>query len=122
VVADDNPDALRQMVTLLRSEFDVVATADNGQAALDCVRRHQPEVVVLDLKMPILNGIEASRELSKLIPHPAIVICSVENDPEIIGEALQAGALSYVVKMRMVHDLVIAVRLAASGESFISSS
>lgn len=121
VVADDNLDALRQMVRLLKAEFEIVATAENGQAALECIRRFQPDVAVLDLKMPILDGIEVSRELAKTIPRPAIVICSVEYDPEIVGAALQAGALAYVFKMRMAHDLVMAVRLAARGESFISS-
>ena len=121
VVADDNAGALRHMMKLLETEFDIAATAENGQTALDCIRRLQPDVVVLDLKMPILDGIEVSRELGKIIPRPAIVICSIEDDPEIIGVALQAGALGYVLKMRMADDLVKAVNFAARGESFISS-
>ena len=122
VVADDNPEALRQMVSLLGAEFDVVATAENGQLALACVRRYEPDVVVLDLEMPILNGIEVTRELRKLDPSSAVVICSVESDREIVQAAQQVGALGYVFKRRITEDLVMAVRSAASGEPFVSSS
>jgi len=122
VVADDNPEALRQMVSLLGAEFDVVATAENGQLALACVRRYEPDVVVLDLEMPILNGIEVTRELRKLGPSSAVVICSVESDREIVQAAQQVGALGYVFKRRITEDLVMAVRSAASGEPFVSSS
>jgi len=122
VVADDNPAVLRQFVSLLESEFDVVATADNGQLALECIQRYQPDIAVLDLEMPILNGIAVTRELMKLGQDPAVVICSVESDPEVIEAAQQAGALGYVFKRRMTKDLIIAVRSAARGEPFVSSS
>jgi DNA-binding NarL/FixJ family response regulator len=122
VVADDNAEVLRQLVSLLGAEFDVVATAKNGQLALECVRHYQPDIVVLDLDMPILNGIRVTRELRKLGPTPAVVICSVESDPEIVEAAQQAGALGYVFKMRMTRDLILAVKSAAAGEPFVSSS
>ena len=57
VVADDNPDVSLQLVSVLRIEFDVVATAKNGQLAIECVRDYNPDIIVLDLEMPILNGI-----------------------------------------------------------------
>lgn len=122
VVADDNPDVSLQLVSVLRIEFDVVATAKNGQLAIECVRDYNPDIIVLDLEMPILNGIEVTRELRKAGPTPAVVICSVQSDPEIIEAAQQAGALGYVFKMRVTRDLIMAVRSAAVGEPFISSS
>jgi two-component system nitrate/nitrite response regulator NarL len=122
VVADDNPAVLRRHVSLLEAEFDVVSTAENGQLALECIRRYKPEIVVLDLGMPLLNGIEVTRELKKLGPNPAVVICSVEQDPEIIEAAQQAGALGYVFKLRIHQDLIRAVKSVVRGESFISSS
>jgi len=121
VVADDNPAVLRRHVSLLEAEFDVVSTAENGQSALECIRRYKPEIVVLDLGMPLLNGIEVIRELRKLGPNPAVVICSVEQDPEIIEAAQQAGALGYVFKLRIHQDLIRAVKSVVRGESFISS-
>jgi DNA-binding NarL/FixJ family response regulator len=122
VVADDNPAVLRQLVSLLETEFDVVCTAENGQGALECARRYHPDIVVLDLEMPVLNGIEAARELRKIGSAPAVVICSVETDPEIVEAARQAGALGYVFKARMTRDLIEAVKLAADGEFFRPSS
>src|SRR5215467_3982730 len=122
VVADDNPAVLRELVSLLEAEFDVVSTAENGQLAFEYARRNEPDIVVLDLEMPLLNGIEVTRKLRKLGRTPAVVICSVESDPEIIEAAQQAGALGYVFKARMTRDLISAVKCAADGKSFVSSS
>ncbi len=122
VAVDDSPPVLRQLIYLLGIEFDVVGSAEDGQKALDVIQNTRPDVVVLDLEMPLRNGIEVTRELRKLGPSPAVVICSVETDPETIEAALQAGALGYVSKMLLTHDLVRAVKLAARGEPFVSSS
>ena len=121
IVADDNPAVLRQLVGLLAAEFDVVATAENGQAALEHIRQYRPDIVVLDLQMPLLNGIEVTRELKNITPGAAVVICSVETDPEVVQACQQAGALGYVVKMFAVRDLAAAARAAARGEPFLSS-
>lgn len=120
VVADDHPGALQTLVCLLDVEFLVVAVAQNGQAALECVRRCQPDVVVLDLEMPVLDGIETTKELRKIPSPPAVVVCSVQNDPRIIELALQTGAMGYVLKQRIARDLVKAVRSVGRGEPFLS--
>jgi two-component system, NarL family, nitrate/nitrite response regulator NarL len=121
VAVDDSPPVLRQLMYLLGIEFDVVGSAENGQMALDVIKNTRPDVVVLDLEMPILNGIQVTRELRKMGPSPAVVICTVEIDPGIIESALQAGALGYVFKIYLSQDLIKAVKLAARGESFVSS-
>jgi len=121
VVVDDNPAFLSQVVSLLETEFDVVATAENGLLALESIRRYMPDVVVADLGMPVINGVELTRELKKVASRPVVVICSVENDQEIVEAARQAGALGYVFKSHMTRDLIKAVKLAAQGKSFISS-
>jgi len=123
VVVDDNPAVLNHLVSILelQNELEVAATAENGLLALECVRRHAPDVIVADLAMPVLNGVELTKELKKMPSHPAVVICSVENDPEIVKVALQAGALGFVFKMYMNRDLINAVKLAAQGKSFVSS-
>jgi len=120
VIADDNPAVLRQLVLLLTVEFDVVATAENGLLALKHIRQRNPDVVVLDLKMPILDGAEVARQIKGSLSAPAIVICSVETDPEVVAAAQQAGALGYVFKTSMARDLVAAVKAAARGEAFLS--
>jgi CheY-like chemotaxis protein len=119
IVADDNPAFLRELTSLLAAEFDVVATAANGRSALDLIRRYKPDLVVLDLGMPLLNGIEVTRELAK--HGPPVLICSVETDPEVVEAAQQAGALAYVFKIRVHKDLILAVKSALQGKSFVSS-
>ena len=93
IVADDNPTTLQWLVSLLGRQFDIVATAENGRQALESIRCHRPDVVVLDLALPLLNGFEIIRELRTCAPSPAVVICSVETDPEIVEAAREAGAL-----------------------------
>ena len=121
IIADDNPAALRQLVGLLAAEFDVVATAENGQAAVEIIRQYEPHIVVLDLQMPLLRGIKVTQELKNIAPGAAVVICSVETDPEVVQACQQAGALGYVVKIFAARDLAAAVRAAARGEPFLSS-
>lgn len=118
IVADDNPAFRQKLTSLLAIEFDVVATAADGKSALDLVRSHKPDLVVLDLGMPVLNGMEVTRELAK--HSPSVVICSVETDPEIVEALRQAGALGYVDKMRIEKDLILAVKSALQGKPFVS--
>jgi CheY-like chemotaxis protein len=119
VAVDDNAEFLREFTGLLRTEFEVVATAVEGESALECIRRYRPDVVVLDLEMPRLNGIQVTQQLAADPLSPAVVICSVEDDPEIVDAALKAGALRYVVKSRIREDLIAAVK-SADAQSFIS--
>jgi DNA-binding NarL/FixJ family response regulator len=122
VVVDDNPAFLAKLVSVLATEFEVVATALDGKSALECIRLYQPNAVVLDLAMPDFNGIEVTKQLTKHPPSPAVVICSMEDDPEIVEAARRAGALGYVFKARIAKDLIAAVKSVASGQSFVSPS
>jgi DNA-binding NarL/FixJ family response regulator len=118
VVADDSPHFLQTFISVLAVEFDIVATAADGKTALDLIRRHKPDLVVLDLYMPGLNGIEVVRELAKIPPSPPVVICSTETDPEITEAAREAGAVEYVFKVRVQKDLILAVKSAVQKASF----
>lgn len=112
---------MRQFLSILNSEFEVVATAVNGALALQSIRRCRPDVVVLDLRMPVLDGLELTRILKSDRTGPAVVICSVESEPEIVEAAVQAGAMGYVLKTQISRDLIAAVKLVAQGKSFIPS-
>jgi len=120
VIAEDSPHVLRQSISLLGLDFQIVGVAENGKSALECIRHQRPEVVVLDLQIPVLNGIEVTLELMKLNPRPAVVICSAETDSDFVEAALRAGAICYVFKIRMASDLVAAVKSASRCETFIS--
>jgi DNA-binding NarL/FixJ family response regulator len=122
LVADDNRKTLLVVVAALSLEFEVIATATDGRTALEQIRRLQPSVAVLDLHMPDLNGIEVTREVVRQQLSAGVVICSVAKDQELIEAARAAGALGYVFKTSINRDLVIAVKLAADGSFFVSSS
>jgi DNA-binding NarL/FixJ family response regulator len=121
VVADDHPGFLKHLVSLLEAEFLVVATAQNGQVALERVTQSRPDVVVLDLEMPGLDGLATARELKNMPLPPAVVIYSLQNDLQIVEVARQAGAMGYVFKTCINQDLTDAVKSAARGEFFVSS-
>jgi DNA-binding NarL/FixJ family response regulator len=120
VVADDNPAFLQKLTSLLSEAFEIVGTAGDGKSALDAIRRCKPDVVVLDLAMPMLNGIEVTKELTKSPQHLPVVICSVESDPEIVEAAKSAGASAYVLKVRIENDLIPALKVALKGKSSVS--
>ena len=118
VVADDSPPFLQKLISLLAVEFDVVATAADGKMALNLIRRYEPDLVVLDMQMPGLNGIEITRELAKNPSSPPVVICSAETDSEIVEAAREAGALEYVFKARIETDLILAAKSAVQDSPF----
>jgi two-component system, NarL family, response regulator DegU len=119
ILADDNPSVLAKLKSLLGSEYDVLATAPDGKAALEHIRRYQPDVVILDLEMPEMNGIEVTKELSSHLPSPAVLICSIQSDRDIVEAALAAGAAGYISKRKMATELIPAVESIGRGQSFV---
>ena len=112
VVADDFPAFLQKLVSLLDGKFHIVATAVCVQSALEAIRRCRPDLVLVDLNMPGLNGIEVTRESAKDPSGPRVVICSAESDPEVIQAAREAGAVACVTKSRLEADLIPALNSA----------
>ena len=99
---------------------EVVRAVGNGQTAVVAAAETQPDVVVLDLSMPVLNGIEAAKRILKAKPSTKIVFLSVEKDRDSCSAALQVGACGYVLKPRMLSDLLPAIKLAIDGMRFVS--
>lgn len=122
LAADDNALFLQKMISILKIDFDVVASATDGQAAVECIRDYRPDIAVLDLEMPLLNGIAVARELISQGLNSKVIICSVETDAEIVNAALELGVMGYVFKSRIQTDLVPAVRRVAVGQPFVSSN
>jgi DNA-binding NarL/FixJ family response regulator len=120
VIADDNPEFLSELVAILGADFDIVAKAADGQSALDCICKFRPDVAVVDLKMPELNGIDLLRQIKRCKAESRIIICSVNADREVIDHTLAIGACGYVFKSQIAQDLVRAVRAVASGQKFVS--
>ncbi len=107
---------------MLESEFDIIGAVTDGEALLEEAAELDPDIVILDITMPGLPGIETARRLRETGSHAKIVFLTVHEDPDFIREALTTGALGYVVKPRLASDLLAAMREALEGRSFISPS
>jgi DNA-binding NarL/FixJ family response regulator len=122
VLADDQREILQSVVLTLGREFSVVGTAENGAGAVELARRLTPDVLVLDISMPVENGIAAACHLKELGSTVRVVFLTVNTEPEFVEAALFAGALGYVLNQSLASDLVPAIWAAMDGETFISPS
>jgi len=120
LLADDHAGMRASAAKLVGSEFEVVAAVADGFLALEAVARLCPELVVLDIAMPGLDGIHTARALRRNGNQVKIVFLTVQEDEDYVSAALDAGALGYVLKSRMQSDLIPAIRQALAGEVFIS--
>ena len=120
LLADDHTLLLDAFKALLEPEFDVVATVVDGRTLLDeCARLH-PDVVVLDIAMPLLNGLDAGRQLRSRRDVPKLIYLTMNPNPDLAGEALQFGASGYVLKSSAATELTQAIREALKGRSYIT--
>jgi DNA-binding NarL/FixJ family response regulator len=121
VVVDDQAavrDALAVMLAM-DQDIDVLATASNGQEAVEIVERLVPDVVLMDLNMPVLDGVEATRRLRRILPDLAVVVLTTfEDDASILG-ALEAGALGYLTKDADRNRIIQAIRSAFAGQGVL---
>jgi DNA-binding NarL/FixJ family response regulator len=121
VIADDHP-FYRQGLAQLLGNFgiDVVGEAANGVAAIETVERTAPDVVVVDLNMPKLSGVEVTRTLTERAPASRVLVVSVSAEEADVTKAILAGASGYVLKDRPVEEVAAGIRAAAAGECLIS--
>jgi DNA-binding NarL/FixJ family response regulator len=122
LLADDHTVVRKGLRLLLESHngFHVIADAADGREAVALAERHTPDVVVMDVAMPILNGIEAARQISAKLPETAIVFLSMHSDEGYVLKALKAGARAYLLKDSAEDDLVSAVIAVSDGKAFFS--
>jgi DNA-binding NarL/FixJ family response regulator len=120
LIADDHEWMLETIDGLLAADFDVVGRVKDGVAMVEAASRLQPDVIVTDLTMPGLTGIEASRETLKARPGVPIVLLTMHNETHFVEDALKAGVRGYVHKMAAGDELIPAVLRVLKGETFIS--
>jgi DNA-binding NarL/FixJ family response regulator len=122
LLADDHTVVRQGLRALLEAEEDitVVGEAENGRQAVQMVKRLQPDVVVVDIAMPQLNGLEATRQISRDNPKSHVLILSSYSDDEYVQQLTDAGASGYLVKQTAANDLVAAIREAKKGNAFFS--
>jgi DNA-binding NarL/FixJ family response regulator len=122
LLADDHA-VVRQgfkMILDAQADMEIVGEAGNGREAVELAEQLRPDVVVMDVSMPELNGIEATRRLTSSVPRARVVALSMHKDSVYVREILRAGARGYLLKDSGAADLVAAIRAVASGESYLS--
>jgi DNA-binding NarL/FixJ family response regulator len=108
------------MILAEQSDMEIVGEAGNGREALELAAKLKPDVVVMDVAMPELNGIEATRRMAENAPHARVLALSMHKDSVYVRETLRAGARGYLLKDSVAADLVSAVRAVAAGEGYLS--
>src|SRR5260370_30147327 len=120
--ADDHTVVRKGLRLLLESHpgFQVIGDAADGRAAVSLAGEHTPDVVVMDVAMPTLNGIEAARQISSKLPQTAIVFLSMHSDESYVLKALKSGAKAYLLKDSAEYDLINAIKAVTEGKAFFS--
>ena len=124
VLADDHHVVRQGLLKLLEAEpgISVIGDAENGQQAIQLTRQLQPDILVIDLMMPGINGIEVTKQVSKISPQTKTIILSMYGNESYVIEAFRVGAKAYVLKEATVDELVIAIRQAASNHRYLSQA
>ena len=122
LLADDHPAMRDKVADLLGDAFQIVASVADGKAAMKAATLLSPDVVLMDISMPIMNGIEAAERLVQSRTQAKILFLTVHDDPDFLKAALATGAAGYILKSQMATDLIPAIRKALAGNRFISRS
>jgi len=120
LLADDHVLLLGAFETLLASECDIVGTASDGRTLIEEAERLQPDVVVLDISMPLLNGLDAGREIKRRLPRIKLVFVTMNEDMDLAAAAYRIGASGYLLKRSAASELLLAIREAMNGRSYLT--
>jgi DNA-binding NarL/FixJ family response regulator len=120
LLADDHTLLLDGIRLLLEPEFELVGSVEDGQALLAAAKALKPDVILLDISMPILNGIDAARRLRKLVPSARLIFVTMHSDSDYVAEAFRAGAMGYLLKRSAASELLTAVRAVLKGHHYVS--
>ena len=120
ILADDHALVLEAFCILLAAEVDVVATAADGHELIRAVKKHKPDVVVTDISMPVLNGVDACSKLLRILPDLKIIFLTVNDDPDLVAEVIRNGAKGYLLKSSAASELLQAIKAVAAGSTFIT--
>ena len=120
LLADDHALVLGAFEKLLAGEFEIVGQVSDGRALVNAVERLRPDVVVLDIAMPELNGLEAGRQIKNRWPDTRLIFLTMNEDPDLAAEAFRSGASGYLLKRSAASELAIAIREAMQGRSYVT--
>lgn len=120
LLADDHPAIVAIVRSTLGEEFEIVAAVEDGAQALDAVEAFDPDVLITDISMPVLDGIQLATQLQQARSRTKIIFLTMHKDPYFIAAAISAGVSGYVTKTLMSSDLVHAIEDALKGNTFVS--
>ncbi len=120
LLADDHTMICEGLRKMLEPEFEVIGCVKDGHALLKTAADLKPDVVLVDVGMPLLNGLDAARELKKQLPRVKLIFVTMNHDPDIASEALKLGASGYLLKDSEGEELLKAVRIAVRGNSYVT--
>lgn len=120
LIADDNPKFREDLAALLARDYEVLATADNGKQLVELALKLRPDLLVVDVSMPVMSGLEAVDHLSLRGVHSKVVMLSSKSDPAYVQRAFRVGASGYVLKGSSFEDLPRALVAVSNGEQFVS--
>ena len=120
VLADDHSLVLEAFSNLISNEVDVVGTAADGRELIKLVKETNPDIIVSDIAMPVLNGLDAARKLLKTNPDLKIIFLTAKDDPDLAGEVFRAGAKGFLSKSSAVTELLQAIQSVAAGATYVT--
>lgn len=123
LITDDHEMIRNGLSSLLRSESDihVVETANNGEEAIDICSKRSIDVVLMDVMMPVMNGVDSTRKITELFPETKVIAVTINDEPRFIKEVLAAGASGYILKHSTKQEIVQAIKEVASGNHHFSA-
>jgi len=120
LLADDHAMFVEGLLALLKHSFDLVGVVHDGRALLEAVEELRPQVVVADISMPMLNGVDAVRQMKNVHPETKVVMLTMHAEPQLAVEAFRAGALGYVLKTSPGEELITAIQEASKGRTYLT--
>jgi DNA-binding NarL/FixJ family response regulator len=120
ILADDHKILVEAFRKLLEPRFEVVASVSDGRALLDAAATLKPDVILLDIGMPLLNGLEAARQLKAKLPAVKLIFLTMHEDPDLAVEAMRAGASGYLLKTSASSELLHAIQEALKGKTYVT--
>src|SRR5216684_3771719 len=120
LLADDHTLLLEGIRLMLEPEFELVGSVEDGQALLTAAKALKPDVILLDISMPVLNGIDAAHQLHKILPSAKLIFLTMHADADYVTEAFRAGAAGYLLKRSAASELLTAIREVLNGNHYVS--
>ncbi len=120
LMADDHSLILAALRKLVEVECDVVGTVEDGRALVEAAQKLRPDLILLDISMPLLNGLDAARQLTKLVPESKVIILTMHASPTYATEAFQAGASGYLLKRSAASELSQAIQSVLQGQKYLT--